>query len=73
MREAKIPDEGIIADLHIIITALRIGFIPESKDGIKVEKQLIQVLPKTIWGEISMAISFLGEKFVGRHPNVLNV
>jgi len=59
MREANVPAEGIIADLHVIRVAPRIGLITESKDGIKVEKQLMQVLPKAIWGEIGMAISFL--------------
>ncbi len=62
MREMKAPAEGIIADLHVIRVAPRIGLIPESKDGNKVEKQLIQVLPKEIWGEIGMAISFLGRE-----------
>ncbi|SHG08922.1 DNA-(apurinic or apyrimidinic site) lyase /endonuclease III [Flavobacterium fluvii] len=62
MREANVPIEGIIADLHVIRVAPRIGLIPESKDGIKAEKQLMQVLPKAIWGEIGMAISFLGRE-----------
>lgn len=62
MREAKIPAEGIISDLHVIRVAPRIGLIAESKDGNKVEKQLMQVLPKEIWGEIGMAISFLGRE-----------
>lgn len=62
MREMKVPAEGIIADLHVIRVAPRIGLISESKDGNKVEKQLMQVLPKEIWGEIGMAISFLGRE-----------
>lgn len=62
MREMKIRAEGIIADLHVIRVAPRIGLITESKDGNKVEKQLMQVLPKEIWGEIGMAISFLGRE-----------
>lgn len=62
MREMKVPAEGIIADLHVIRVAPRIGLIIESKDGNKVEKQLMQVLPKEIWGEIGMAISFLGRE-----------
>ncbi len=62
MREAKVPAEGIIADLHVIRVAPRIGLIVESKDGNKVEKQLMSVLPKEIWGEIGMAISFLGRE-----------
>lgn len=68
MREANVPVEGIIADLHVIRVAPRIGLIPESKDGIKVEKQLMQVLPKEIWGEIGMAISFLGREICRPTP-----
>lgn len=62
MRESNVPAEGIIADLHVIRVAPRIGLITESKDGNKVEKQLMQVLPKEIWGEIGMSISFLGRE-----------
>lgn len=62
MREAKVPAEGIVADLHVIRVAPRIGIVTESKDGNKVEKQLMQVLPKEIWGEIGMAMSFLGRE-----------
>ena len=68
MREANVPAEGIIADLHVIRVAPRIGLISESKDGIKVEKQLMQVLPKAIWGEIGMAISFLGREICRPTP-----
>jgi endonuclease-3 len=59
MREAKIPIAGIIADLHVLRVAPRIGLIIETKDGIKAEEQLMQVLTKSIWGEIGMAIPFL--------------
>ena len=62
MREMKAPAEGIIADLHVIRVAPRIGLVTESKDGNKIEKQLMQVRPKSIWGEIGMAISFLGRE-----------
>ncbi|MFW0735609.1 endonuclease III domain-containing protein [Flavobacterium sp. T12S277] len=62
LRETQQPAEGIIADLHVIRVAPRIGIIKESKDGNKTEKDLMQVLPKTIWSEIGMAISFLGRE-----------
>lgn len=68
MREANAPVEGIIVDLHVIRVAPRIGLIPETKDGIKAEKQLMQVLPKAIWGEIGMAISFLGREICRPQP-----
>ncbi|MEG0849183.1 MAG: endonuclease III [Flavobacterium sp.] len=62
LRETNKPAEGIIADLHVIRVAPRIGIIKESKDGNKVEKDLMQILPKSIWSEIGMAISFLGRE-----------
>ncbi|PJJ07051.1 DNA-(apurinic or apyrimidinic site) lyase /endonuclease III [Flavobacterium sp. 1] len=68
MREARVPAEGIIADLHVIRVAPRIGLIPEYKDGNKVEKQLMQILPKKIWREIGMAISFLGREICRPQP-----
>jgi endonuclease-3 len=62
IRETNSPAEGIIADLHVIRVAPRIGLCNESKDGNKVEKQLMQILPKNICNEIGMAISFLGRE-----------
>ena len=68
LKESRIPAEGIIADLHVIRVAPRIGLITETKDGNKVEKQLMTVLPKAIWGEIGMAISFLGREICRPKP-----
>lgn len=68
MREAKVPAEGIIADLHVIRVSPRIGLIPETQDGNKAEKQLMQILPKEIWGEIGMTISFLGREICRPKP-----
>jgi endonuclease-3 len=62
LRETNQPAEGIIADLHVIRVAPRIGIIKENKDGNKIEKDLMQVLPQSIWSEIGMAISFLGRE-----------
>ncbi|HNP33807.1 MAG TPA: endonuclease III [Flavobacterium sp.] len=62
MREAEVPAEGIVCDLHVIRVAPRIGIVKESKDGNKVEKELMKALPKEIWGDIGMAISFLGRE-----------
>ncbi len=62
MREAELSAEGIICDLHVIRVANRIGLTDESKDGNKAEKQLMEKLPKEIWGEVGMALSFLGRE-----------
>ena len=71
LREAKMKSVGIMADLHVIRVAPRIGLITETKDGIKAEKQLMQVLPQEIWGEIGMAISFLGREICRPKPKCL--
>mgnify|MGYP006203099885 CR=1 FL=1 len=68
LRETHKPAEGIIADLHVIRVAPRIGIIKESKDGNKVEKDLMKILPKNIWSEIGMAISFLGREICRPKP-----
>lgn len=53
--------EGIIVDLHVIRVAPRIG-IATGTDPKKIEKQLMDLFPKKDWGEIGMAISFLGRE-----------
>lgn len=68
MRETHQPAEGIICDLHVIRVAPRIGIVQESKDGNKVEKQLMEILPKKIWSEIGMAISFHGREICRPQP-----
>ena len=68
LRETHQPAEGIITDLHVIRVAPRIGIVQESKDGNKVEKQLMEALPKNIWSEIGMAISFLGREICRPKP-----
>lgn len=68
MREANVASEGIMTDLHVIRVAPRIGIINTTKDGIKAEKQLMTTLPRKIWNEIGMAISFLGREICRPTP-----
>ena len=68
MREMKLPAEGIIADLHVIRVSAKIGLTSNSKNGNKIEKELMQVLPQHIWGEIGMSISFLGREICRPNP-----
>ncbi|MDQ3110460.1 MAG: endonuclease III [Bacteroidota bacterium] len=61
MREAGVKAEGIIVDLHVVRVAPRIG-IASGTDPKKIEKQLMEAIPEKSWGEIGMAISFLGRE-----------
>ena len=61
MREADAKAEGIMVDLHVLRVVPRLG-ISIAKTGDKMEKDLMAVLPEKMWGDIGMAISFLGRE-----------
>jgi endonuclease-3 len=61
MRESGLKAEGIIVDLHVVRVAPRLG-IATGTDPKKIEKQMMEVLDPKDWGEVGMAISFLGRE-----------
>jgi endonuclease III len=61
LRESGKKAEGIIVDLHVVRVAPRIG-VASGTDPKKIEKQLMEALPEKDWGEVGMAISFLGRE-----------
>ncbi len=61
MREAGVKAEGVIVDLHVVRVAPRLG-IASGTDPKKIEKQIMEAMPEKDWGEIGMAISFLGRE-----------
>jgi endonuclease III len=61
MRSAGAEAEGVMVDLHVARVAPRIG-VARSADPKKIEQELMQAMPRKDWGEIGMAISFLGRE-----------
>jgi endonuclease-3 len=61
MRELGIKAEGIIVDLHVVRVAPRLG-IATGTDPKKIEKQMMEILDPKDWGQVGMAISFLGRE-----------
>lgn len=61
MRGAGVKAEGVIVDLHVVRVAPRIG-IASGTDPKKIEKQIMEAIPEKDWGEIGMALSFLGRE-----------
>ena len=61
MRELGIKAEGIIVDLHVVRVAPRLG-IASGTDPKKIEKQMMEVIDEKDWGEVGMAVSFLGRE-----------
>lgn len=61
MRETGRKAEGIIVDLHVVRVAPRMG-LAKGTDPKKLEKQMMELIDAKDWGEIGMAISFLGRE-----------
>lgn len=61
MRELGLKAEGIIVDLHVVRVAPRIG-VAAGSDPKKLEKQMMEIFTPKDWGEVGMAISFLGRE-----------
>lgn len=61
LRESGRKAEGVIVDLHVLRVAPRLG-IALGTNPEKIEKQIMAHIPQNDWGEIGMAISFLGRE-----------
>ena len=66
LREAGKPAEGVIVDLHVVRVAPRLG-IATGADPKKIEKQIMEILPKKDW-DAGMAMSFLGREICRPQP-----
>jgi endonuclease-3 len=66
MRESGVPAEGVIVDLHVVRVAPRLG-IASGTDPKKIEKQIMEILPKKLW-DAGMAMSFLGREICRPDP-----
>src|ERR1043165_5548042 len=66
LREAGKPAEGVIVDLHVVRVAPRLG-IATGTDPKKIEKQIMEILPKNEW-DAGMAMSFLGREICRPQP-----
>ncbi len=60
-RELGVAPEGIIVDLHVVRVAPRLG-LATGTDPKKLEKQMMETIDAKDWGEVGMAISFLGRE-----------
>ena len=66
LREAGKEPEGVIVDLHVIRVAPNLG-IASGTDAGKIEKQIMEILPKKDW-DAGMAMSFLGREICRPQP-----
>jgi len=69
IRESGGVAEGVIVDLHVSRVAPRIGLAQGSQPE-KIEKQLMAAFSPAYWGDLGMALSFLGREICRpTHPH----
>jgi endonuclease-3 len=61
LRESGVKAEGVVVDLHVLRVAPRIG-IGKSDEAKILEKELMKNVDEKYWGELGMALSFLGRE-----------
>jgi len=61
IREAGGNPEGVMVDLHVLRVAPRLGVATTEKPD-KVEKDLMNAIPRDKWNDIGMALSFHGRE-----------
>ncbi len=59
---------GIVVDTHVARISKRLGFT-ESKDPVKIERDLMKIIPKKAWSDFSLHLVYLGREFcIARKP-----
>jgi len=63
----KIPDSGITVDTHVLRLSKRIG-LSRNENAVKVEKDLMKIIPVKEWVDITHLMIDHGRKICGRKP-----
>ncbi len=61
MREAGAKPQGIMVDLHVLRVIARVG-ISSAETGDKMEQDLMDSFPKSMWKDLGMSVSYLGRE-----------
>jgi endonuclease-3 len=59
--------EGVVVDTHVTRLSLRLG-LTKRKDAVKIEQDLIQLLPRREWVEFSHRLIHHGRRSAARKP-----
>lgn len=59
--------EGIAVDTHVIRLTNRMGFV-EGKNAVKIERELVKIVPKDRWTKLTMVFIDHGRKICTRKP-----
>ena len=67
-------DEGIVVDTHVARISGKLGLVPKKmalqKNAVKIEQELMKIVPKSKWGKFSHMIVWHGRRICfARKPN----
>jgi len=67
-------DEGIVVDTHVARVSGKLGLVPKKlaiqKNAVKIEQELMKIVPKSKWGKFSHMIVWHGRRICfARKPN----
>ena len=64
--------EGVVVDTHVMRVTLRLGLSEHDKNAQKIEKDLIELLPKNLWNDYAKLIGTHGRQTCkSRKPNCI--
>jgi endonuclease III len=61
--------EGIVVDTHVIRLSQRLG-LSDQKDPVKIERDLMEIVPKDKWIDFANLITLFGREFCPARPHV---
>lgn len=66
-------DEGVVVDTHVLRLSGLLGLVPmklsKAKNAVKVERELMEIVPKKDWGKISHLLTWHGRNIcIARRP-----
>ena len=61
-------NEGVVVDTHVMRLAQRLG-LTDKKDPVKIELDLIKVIPKDDWCDFSSMLIFFGRQYCPARPH----
>ncbi|PJZ69436.1 endonuclease III [Leptospira perolatii] len=63
--------QGFVVDTHVKRVSVKLG-LTENTDPVKVEKDLLRIVPSAYWMDLSLYLIFLGRKWCKAHKTFCN-
>lgn len=62
-------NEGVVVDTHVMRLTQKLG-LTDQKDPVKIEQDLMKIVPKESWGDFANVLILFGRQFCPARPHV---